>query len=303
MVIASHILMYENLHTTTQSFPPTCLSNWAALTRTKFRTRSQTYLLICLITTFLALTWSTLVNVTFPLLQDWFVIVEIKPDIQGELEMQAQREIKKSLALNFMLDWNLTVSSLLSDSIVVWRAWALFQQERPWKIALAILMIINIGINISDCILDVISVGAIVSNSSTILDWISLVVSLVVNIFATGLIAWKAWNYHRAMKEASVHKRTRAQNILLLLIESGAIYCMIQALYFIFILLIVYGPGNNALLLLAENIISAMFTLASAWYPIAVVILVNVNKSPVIETFHIGRIQVIEGSHQEGYGA
>ena len=39
------------------------------------------------------------------------------------------------------------------------------------------------------------------------------------------------------MSEVAVNKRTRIQNILLLLIEFGAVYCFIQLLYAIFTLL------------------------------------------------------------------
>ena len=34
----------------------------------------------------------------------------------------------------------------LSDAVVVWRAWVLFQQDRLWKITLALFMIVNIGV-------------------------------------------------------------------------------------------------------------------------------------------------------------
>lgn len=51
---------------------------------------------------------------------------------------------------------------------------------------------IYVGINIADCIWDDIEV-TLEESSSTILDWLSSVMSLAVNIFATLLIAWKAW--------------------------------------------------------------------------------------------------------------
>ncbi|KIK54250.1 hypothetical protein GYMLUDRAFT_264748 [Collybiopsis luxurians FD-317 M1] len=99
------------------------------------------------------------------------------------------------------------------------------------------------------------------------------------------------------MQKAAFYRRTRIQNILLLFIESGAIYCAIQALYAIFTLLNIYGPGNEILLSILD-IFSVLLTFASALYPIAVVILINMdNGTSAIESFHIG--QTSEGSHRE----
>ncbi|KIK53016.1 hypothetical protein GYMLUDRAFT_944334 [Collybiopsis luxurians FD-317 M1] len=88
------------------------------------------------------------------------------------------------------------------------------------------------------------------------------------------------------MKKTAFQRRTRIQNILLLLIESGAIYCTMQALYAVLTLLNIYGPVNNDALFQTFTIVSALFTLASAWYPISVVILVNMEDSSIIESFH-----------------
>ncbi|KIK57387.1 hypothetical protein GYMLUDRAFT_247029 [Collybiopsis luxurians FD-317 M1] len=83
----------------------------------------------------------------------------------------------------------MATSILLSDFIVIWRAWTLFWEEKHWKVALALLMIVNIGTSIADCILDDIDLKVEESDSSISLDWTSGVVSLLVNMFGTGLIA------------------------------------------------------------------------------------------------------------------
>ncbi|KIK51366.1 hypothetical protein GYMLUDRAFT_50601 [Collybiopsis luxurians FD-317 M1] len=247
--------------------------------------------------TFIALTWTTFVEGAVSIMQDRVDFIQIKSNAQGGLEAQSQISDKEILPLAYMDSWGLTVSMLCCDFIVVWRAWVLFQQERLWKIALVLSMIVNIGIQLADCILDDININVFTSNSSTILDWLSLVVSLVVNMLATGLISWKAWNHYHSMKAAAVYRKTRALNILLLLIESGAIYCTLQVLYTVVTLLNTYGPANNSVLFLAYQIIGVIFDLVSAWYPIAVVILINMRDSAVVETFHIH--QTMEGSHRE----
>ncbi|KIK57917.1 hypothetical protein GYMLUDRAFT_45729 [Collybiopsis luxurians FD-317 M1] len=118
-----------------------------------------------------------------------------------------------------------------------------------------------------------------------ILDWSSTLLSLVVNIFATGLIARKAWNHHHIVTEAAFRKRTRAQNILLLLIESGTIYCVIQLAYTASTLCTIYADLTFGALQVL-TIVNDIFIVTVACYPVAVIILINKDQSPVLETLH-----------------
>ncbi|KIK56509.1 hypothetical protein GYMLUDRAFT_247762 [Collybiopsis luxurians FD-317 M1] len=265
---------------------------------TKPWSHSRVALFACLIITFIALTWNASANVAFPLIQGKVELFKIKPDVQGAVEAKAQITNRKLLPFTYMNSWDLTLSIYLSDFIVVWRAWALFQQQKLWKVALVLLMITNFGVQIADGILDDIEIKVPEeSNPSTILDWLSPVVSLVVNMFATGLIAWKAWNHYHIVKDAGLHRRTRVQNVLLLLIESGAIYCTIQTVYAVSILLDVYGPLDSLRFAEYKAIIDSTFSLASAWYPMVVAVLVNMDNSPLIESIQIN--QTTEDFHRE----
>ncbi|KAI0744358.1 hypothetical protein C8Q80DRAFT_1186463 [Daedaleopsis nitida] len=55
------------------------------------------------------------------------------------------------------------------------------------------------------------------------------VLSLVTNITATGLIAYKAWHHRRMVKQhlSTGSARTRAERTLTLLVESGIVYCIL----------------------------------------------------------------------------
>ncbi|KIK54733.1 hypothetical protein GYMLUDRAFT_249251 [Collybiopsis luxurians FD-317 M1] len=160
---------------------------------TKRWTRSRIALFSCLITIFTTSTWASLGRVTVALIQDQVLLAQIKPKVQGVLEAAVKILDKRLLSTLYMATWSLTSSMLLNDLIVIWRAWILFQRERFWQAALVLLMVVNIGIQIADCILDNINVKAQLSGSDIILDWISAFISMVVNMFATGLIAWRAW--------------------------------------------------------------------------------------------------------------
>ncbi|KAJ3816870.1 hypothetical protein F5880DRAFT_1735014 [Lentinula raphanica] len=117
---------------------------------------------------------------------------------------------------------------LLSDGIVVWRAWILLQHDNIRRLALGCLMVANTAVNIADCIWENVNLEVEIATNTSTLDWVSNMLSLLVNFCATSLIALKARSQHRMMHDASLHKKTHAQHILLLLVESGAIYCVIQ---------------------------------------------------------------------------
>ncbi|GAW02623.1 hypothetical protein LENED_004288 [Lentinula edodes] len=226
--------------------------------------RSQTILLVCLLVIFSCFTWDIFYSGGFNISDIRYTFVQTLP---GGLVAQAEASDRKTLAWQYMPSWAATVNLLLSDCIVVWRAWILFRDGKFWKISLAALMIANIGVNVADCIWGNIELSVEIASSTT-LDWLSSIISLIVNIFATILIAFKAWNYHRFMSAVSIRKRTRSENILLLLIESGAIYCGIQSVYGVFILLDVYtvvGTGFSQ----AMDVITAMSIVAAACYPVA----------------------------------
>ncbi|KAF9064675.1 hypothetical protein BDP27DRAFT_1405225 [Rhodocollybia butyracea] len=191
--------------------------------------------------------------------------------LEQGLISQAQAADKKTIIWLYMSNWPATITLLLSDGIVVWRACSLFQQDRFWRLVLVVLMIANIGINVADCIWS--DLHPNFQYKATILDWLSLVLSLVVNMVATILFACKAWKHHwyiAGLIGGLTHKVTRAENILNLLIESGAIFCAIQCINIIITVLDAYNVIASSW---PPEIIQAIAAVAFAWYPVAVIIL------------------------------
>ena len=45
----------------------------------------------------------------------------------------------------------------------------------------------------ADCIVDDLEIALVDTGSSIVLDWLSVATSLLVNMIATSMIAWKAW--------------------------------------------------------------------------------------------------------------
>ncbi|KAF9071319.1 hypothetical protein BDP27DRAFT_1322321 [Rhodocollybia butyracea] len=175
----------------------------------------------------------------------------------GQIRLNIEKEI--TLPLSVLS----TVTVMAGDIVICWRAWVLLPQDIFWQVVLAIIMICHIASFIA------------------ILDPVTLATSLVVNMIATSLIGWKAWTYYRTMRELSTWRKSHVQKTLFFLIESGAIFLVIQL--FSLIGLILPQQAGKSL----ETIFLFGDTSQGALYPIAVMILVHSNHSPIEETLYL----------------
>ncbi|KAF9070053.1 hypothetical protein BDP27DRAFT_1420491 [Rhodocollybia butyracea] len=65
--------------------------------------------------------------------------------------------------------------------------------DRFWRFTLALLMLGDIAINIADAGFDITIVASeLVNGQTVVLDWLSVAMTLSVNLLATSLIGWKA---------------------------------------------------------------------------------------------------------------
>ncbi|KAJ3710176.1 hypothetical protein C8R42DRAFT_648902 [Lentinula raphanica] len=171
-------------------------------------------LLACLIVIFIGYTWEIFYAGGFVLTQIQYGFIKILPE--GGLGAQVLSSYNHLYSSwEYMMPWPMTINILLSDCIVAWRAWILFEQERFWRFALVILIVANIGVNIADCV----------------------------------------WSN-------------------------------IQSVYEVFDLLEAYNTSINAGLNQAYSVISVVFGIVAASYPVAVIILILKDASPVVEIFN-----------------
>ncbi|KIK58759.1 hypothetical protein GYMLUDRAFT_245846 [Collybiopsis luxurians FD-317 M1] len=245
----------------------------------KSRRRSRDALIICCIMMLLCLTASFLYFSVF-------ILLGLSPAI-GKITDEAA--IVQEANWNRLSDVAQTLPVLIGDSIVVWRAWVFLPERSIWKVFLTVAMMANIGLNIADMAEDNIEGQKSLQGVLLPLDWISVIASLTINLFVTIFIAWK-WRGHQQSWAAVSPGRgnTSVHKILLLLIESGAIFCAAQCLYIFFFMFLKYAPSNldsNGLLYSFHFVVS-LFAVATALYPAAVIILVNTNNSPIAESIH-----------------
>ncbi|KAE9400045.1 hypothetical protein BT96DRAFT_975543 [Gymnopus androsaceus JB14] len=117
----------------------------------------------------------------------------------------------------------------MADMAIVWRAWALWAENKLITWTLLIILLADIGVNIADVIVNC-KAELNFNNNAVTSDWISTVLNLAVNIVATLLIAHRAWTHHQSTHGILRNKKAQVEAILLLMIESGAVFGVVQCL-------------------------------------------------------------------------
>ncbi|KAF5347034.1 hypothetical protein D9757_014338 [Collybiopsis confluens] len=185
---------------------------------------------------------------------------------------------------------------LVGDVIVVWRAWVLLPTDKFYKFLLLVLMSAGSGINIADIVLDYKQVQQELHGITNSMDWIIYVSSLLINLLATLLIWRKLWAHQRSVIFFVTRSRGHnIQRIMILLIESGAFLGITQVMNLGFVTAGYYNSNPTLGFLYAFHFFTALGPVATALYPLAVIILVNTGNSPVhVATVHVPERSVLE---------
>ncbi|ESK86441.1 hypothetical protein Moror_4948 [Moniliophthora roreri MCA 2997] len=125
---------------------------------------------------------------------------------------------------------------IVGDGVVIWRAWVLCGNTRLQKLVyipivtgMAAFAFVVITL---DCLgNDGFGGQSTESSGSKVCQWgepIAWGISLLTNITSTSIIAVRAWGHHRFLRKVLGSKRRKSQTekILLILVESGFIYCL-----------------------------------------------------------------------------
>ncbi|KAE9406655.1 hypothetical protein BT96DRAFT_203145 [Gymnopus androsaceus JB14] len=242
--------------------------------------RARKVLFSCLAFVFIMNTWN-FVNKCAANLID--IKVALIQDNNGDL---AEQLANASGALLhpwlYMINWPGTFNLLISDGIVAWRAWVIWQENIWVKLCLVTVVLANIVVNIVECAFDNEALSSFWDTSRW--DSAAAWISFGLNLLATLFIALKAWQHHQAMKALMLDgRRTTAENVLLFFIESGTAYCALQLVYVIFLAITISTTAMTPNVIARELLIE-FFTAASALYPVAIVIMVNLDWSPLDQT-------------------
>jgi len=177
------------------------------------------------------------------------------------------------------------INFIFTDGVVVWRAWALCSDQNRTVLMFPVIIL---GINtllylftvaISAGMVIVLeagreSMGIHLNHVIVSTQVANLALSLLTNIFATSLIAVKAWKFRKTLMTSGVGIRNppRVIRILALIVESGMLYIFIGvvALVSLFIHL-PFGTLSDIFALLTSQF--------AGMYPILVLLLVETNRS------------------------
>ncbi|KAF5388890.1 hypothetical protein D9757_005030 [Collybiopsis confluens] len=164
---------------------------------------------------------------------------------------------------------------VLSDTIVVWRAWLFYQRNRKIKIALVTVMACSAVAAIIDGAFTVVEEVnanglALPTGADTLILTLPL---LITNIFATSLIAYQAWLYRKEVQHhfSDGTVSTSVGKLLMILVESGFVYCGL----WILVLITRYRLLSN----LAFDVMFAVFPHLTAIYPVLIIMLATLHRT------------------------
>ncbi|KAF5370346.1 hypothetical protein D9758_006990 [Tetrapyrgos nigripes] len=165
---------------------------------------------------------------------------------------------------------------LLSDGIVVWRAWVMFPDGTLIKTILTLATIGScVGVYTDAGMTAVLELHDINDQGQKIRILIMAIPLLATNVFAISLIGYKAWMHQRDIKKnlnLCGNSVSKVQKVLLLLVESGIIYCI---LWITFILVAFVSSANSV----AGQIYPLIMPFLATLYPIFVILMVTLEKS------------------------
>jgi len=182
------------------------------------------------------------------------------------------------------------VMIVVGDFVICWRAWVLLPQEKFWRSVLATILIGNTVANLADPIFGVFETDNQSNKSHIVVDWISLAFSLLANTTAIALIGWKAWTHYHTMRKLLVCRISRVQKTLLLFVESGALFLVLQ-LYSLMGKIMPSMQSFDMTSSLSMSLVSTigqdLWVASAAIYPVAIIILIHSQNSPIEESFYI----------------
>ncbi|KZV64935.1 hypothetical protein PENSPDRAFT_614682 [Peniophora sp. CONT] len=214
---------------------------------------------------------------------------------RGNTALLSSRNNRRTVALFECWAELLAINIALSDSIVLWRMCVLWAKKRSLVIISCVLISATLAMSIGNI---VVSVKSVYNSGISISDptfqsqafailgkatpfWIAeLALSWATNVFATSMIAIKAWRHRRRIRAyLSAHGTTPrlVERLMTLLVESGTIYTSIWTAFIVTGLVLAPDRNSSALTSLDTwDLCMAQLTLI---YPTIIIILVTLERT------------------------
>ncbi|KAL0571574.1 hypothetical protein V5O48_010393 [Marasmius crinis-equi] len=146
-------------------------------------------------------------------------------------EMRDEQLLPLALPMELLFCTNM----VFGDAVVIWRAWVISRGTRlhslVWVPMIMLLSSVGFIVFAMNCLAaegwtgsTTIPIGSRVCKWAEPIAW---GISLITNLISTMIIAVRAWKYRRFLREGRLNtSRFRAHRILIMLVESGFIYCI-----------------------------------------------------------------------------
>ncbi|KAF9257450.1 hypothetical protein L218DRAFT_1006153 [Marasmius fiardii PR-910] len=232
---------------------------------------SKARLILFIITVFMFLisTCSLVLN-----LQYYLILLPMFSPNPPDLNILGSLLSKISIAFN-MFD---RTNYIISDGIVVWRAWVFYHHTFFVKLVLSICMLASAIGTLTDIIVAIIRRHRNSNDPGSPINILAMTVPLLVtNTVATLFIAYKVWCYRRALQHNLGHSSssfTKVQKVINLLVESGFVYCILWMIY----TLVTVATGFQSP---SWQAYSRALPVISAIYPVLIILLVSLENSNV----------------------
>jgi len=150
--------------------------------------------------------------------------------------------LTKAIMIEFAIIYLPSVNYLLSDVILLWQAWVLWNRRFLLFIPPLISLVCTLGTTVASGIYlndsyRVVSGDVIINNRSItirkFLVWSVAFSTIGTNLWATGLIFIRAWQHRRLLRSLGAKGtfRSNTEKTLAFLVESGALYLCIWIVY------------------------------------------------------------------------
>jgi len=180
-----------------------------------------------------------------------------------------------------MINAILLINYIITDGVVVWRAWVLCADQSTAILMVPVVtLIINflfyattVGVRAALFIVPGgLKAHRILARIIDVAQVGNLGLSLLTNVLATSIIALKAWKYRQSLSRVFGHKTSQASRILALLIESGMLYIVIGVLNLAS--LVIHLPLGTL-----GDLFQPVTVQLAGMYPITVLLLVYRDRS------------------------
>ncbi|KAL0566806.1 hypothetical protein V5O48_015195 [Marasmius crinis-equi] len=172
---------------------------------------------------------------------------------------------------------------ILGDAVVIWRAWVLTRATRVHKFVFVPIVMLMGSFAFSVIALQCLSSDNVITQSSIpdgsrICQWSEAIawgMSLVTNVTSTILMGIRAWQYRSFLRSNGSNNASssRSQKIMIILVESGFIYCLFWIQLF-FRTDAEYNAVN-----FVQMFLNAVGDQVSGLYPTIIIILVSMERS------------------------